>query len=263
MGEQKEKKMSLSEIYNHIQKFMSASLGVSSVMEPSVTKGTATEYNWIEFFRTYLPKRYRVDKGVVIDSKGKRSDEIDIIIYDAQYSHFVLRSVGSVFIPAESVYAVFEVKQNLNKDHMEYAGKKAESVRKLHRTSTKIINAGKQVDSRDLYEIIAGLLTTSSDWKSKTKDNVVECLNERINHQHLDLICSIENNTFSVSNNASCKKNECKVNYDIKYCNSNKTLIYLLLELLKKLQGLGTAPAIDFAAYEKPINAQSYKKNTH
>lgn len=87
-------------------------------------------------------KRYKVDKGIVIDSTGKQSEQIDLIIYDAQYSYLVFRQNDTLLIPAESVYAVFEVKQNLNKERIEYAGAKAKSVRELLRTSAPIKHAG-------------------------------------------------------------------------------------------------------------------------
>ena len=71
----------------------------------------------------------------MIDCKGNISDEIDMVIYDQQYSPFLFNRDTSLFIPAESVYAVLEIKQDLNKKHIEYAGRKASSVRLLHRTS--------------------------------------------------------------------------------------------------------------------------------
>lgn len=60
-------------------------------------------------------------------------------------------------------YAVFEIKQNLNKDHMEYAQEKAESVRSLIRSSAPIQHAGGQYKPKPLHEILAGVLTTKSD----------------------------------------------------------------------------------------------------
>ena len=101
----------LSELYKGIQKEMMASLDLSSPIPHSTMKGDATEYDWIYFFSKYLPKRYSVDKGIVIDSEGKRSNQIDIIIYDTHFSHFIFNksneSFKTLLIPAESVFAVF------------------------------------------------------------------------------------------------------------------------------------------------------------
>ena len=112
-------KINLSDLYTSMQQEMLQKLksGTTAFLHPG-TKGDNTEANWIEWFRAYLPKRYCVDKGVVIDSEGRQSEQIDLIIYDAQYSYLVFHQGESLLIPAESVYAVFEVKQNLNKQHI-------------------------------------------------------------------------------------------------------------------------------------------------
>lgn len=44
--------------------------------------GEAAEESWRRWLREYLPKRYRVDKAIVVDCDGKTSDQIDIVIYD-------------------------------------------------------------------------------------------------------------------------------------------------------------------------------------
>jgi len=46
------------------------------------TKGDASEHVWLELFRTYLPRRYRADKGHIVDSNGKFSEQIDVVVYD-------------------------------------------------------------------------------------------------------------------------------------------------------------------------------------
>src|SRR3954467_13424958 len=73
-------------------------------------RGDAAEEVWLELLAGHLPSRYRVGKGVVIDSNGKESDYLDIIIYDRHYTPPVF---NDLYIPAESVYAVIEAKQEL------------------------------------------------------------------------------------------------------------------------------------------------------
>lgn len=255
-------KIELSELYCSIQKEMIASLNLSSsaVIHPG-TKGDATENDWISFFRNYLPTRYKVDKGIVIDSDGNQSQQIDIIIYDNHYSYFVFHRDDTLLVPAESVYAVFEVKQNLNKEHIQYAGNKAKSVRELHRTSAPIKYAGGQYPPKELHEIVSGLLTTTCDWKGPIQSKVVQYLNERDYYERLDLVCSINKCTFSVNNNVFLSDYDSKENYETMFCESDKSLVYLLLSLLKKLQDIGTVPAISFSDYEKPIDAKRY--STH
>ena len=78
------------------------------------TKGDASEKVWLDLLDTYLPKRYEAAKAHVVDSKGAFSDQIDVVVYDRQYSPFIFRYAAQTIIPAESVYAVFEAKQTLN-----------------------------------------------------------------------------------------------------------------------------------------------------
>ncbi len=62
---------------------------------------------------TYLPHRYRADKAFVVDSKGVFSEQIDVVVYDRQYSSFIFQYEGQTIVPTESVYAVFEAKQTI------------------------------------------------------------------------------------------------------------------------------------------------------
>jgi len=68
--------------------------------------GDVNEKYFIEVLRKYLPKRYAVDSAIVIDSNGATSDQIDIVIYDPQYTPTLLDQHDHRYIPAESVYVV-------------------------------------------------------------------------------------------------------------------------------------------------------------
>ena len=165
----------MSELYKEMQNEMLQKMNVGRIgFEHPGMKGDDTEVNWKDWFREYLPRRYRIDKAIIVDSKGKRSEQIDLVIYDSQYSYMIFKHGEGLVIPAESVYAVFEVKQSLNKENMKYARKKAESVRKLYRTSAPIRYAGGEYSPKTLHEIVAGLLTTFSDWKSPIEENVLK-----------------------------------------------------------------------------------------
>src|SRR5689334_8182347 len=70
------------------------------------TKGDASEEVWLEMLNTYLPKRYQAAKAHVVDSEGAFSDQIDVVVFDRQYSPFIFSFKGQTIVPAESVYAV-------------------------------------------------------------------------------------------------------------------------------------------------------------
>src|SRR5271170_7064661 len=112
------------------------------------TKGNASEHVWLELLQNYLPQRYQAASAHVVDSEGQFSDQIDVVIFDRQYSPFIFTFEGQKIIPAESVYAVFETKQTLNTELLRYAREKCASVRKLRRTSLPIPYAGGTFDPK-------------------------------------------------------------------------------------------------------------------
>jgi len=117
------------------------------ILTHPVSKGNASELEWLSMLSSYLPTRYKVEKAFVIDSEGKVSDQIDIVIFDRHYSPFLLRQNGATYVPAESVYAVIEVKPTLNPASIRYTADKAASVRRLKRTSAPIVHAGGKIDT--------------------------------------------------------------------------------------------------------------------
>ena len=153
------------------------------------TKGDASENVWLALLNTYLPERYQAAKAHVVDSNGTFSDQIDVVVYDRQYSPFIFRYEDQIIIPAESVYAVFEAKQTLSKEHIEYARKKVASVRRLHRTSLPIPHAGGTYPPKPLIPICGGLLTLESDWKPALGEPLYTALGNGMGVDHLDLGC--------------------------------------------------------------------------
>ena len=158
--------INLRDLFLHLQNDLASRLQSSrAILEHGTAKGTEAEEGWCRMLADYLPRRYRVSKGLVIDSAGGRSDEIDLIIHDRQYSPFLLNlNLGALYIPAESVYAVFEVKQDLSARTVDYAIAKAASVRRLKRTSVKIEHAGGTFLPRPPFPILGGLLCLDSTW---------------------------------------------------------------------------------------------------
>ena len=89
-----------------------------------VAQGQGTESNWHAVLVDVLPKRYQVSTGFVVDSRGSQSDQIDLIIRDAHFSPLFWEFGGFLYVPAESVYAVFEVRQTINRENVLYASDK-------------------------------------------------------------------------------------------------------------------------------------------
>jgi hypothetical protein len=110
----KPSKISLRNTFLHLQHQMIARHTTNrKVLQHPGTKGEAAEVHWVKMLADYLPERYCAAKAFVLDCKGSLSDQIDVVIYDRQYSPFLFNQDGAKYVPAESVYAVFEVKQDL------------------------------------------------------------------------------------------------------------------------------------------------------
>jgi hypothetical protein len=234
------RKINLKELYGNLQTEMYYSMGIIDIYH-GPTVGDFTELNWLQLFKTYLPNRYLADRAFVVDSRGNVSDAIDIVIYDSLYSPFLLNKNGVKFVPAESVYAVFEVKQKVSKADIEYAGKKAESVRKLVRTSTSINNAGTIVPAKDPTYITAGLLATYNSWKTRdsAKKNGSRALKSLNNRKKLDFCYGLDLGCYIESGE------------NFKLTAKKNSLIKFFYELLLRLQTNGTVAAMDIKEYLK------------
>lgn len=275
------KKVKLKDLFVGLQSQMIAQLNTNRdfISHPG-SKGDSLENVWIDWLRKYLPNRYCIDKAIIIDSKGSLSDQIDLVIYDQHFTPFVFTQNGIHYIPAEGVYAVFEVKPDLKgsvkvKDesisYIEYAGRKIESVRKLKRTSASIINAGVAGPARPLTKIIGGILSSSNTQKEKTVKNHLKSLNGL---KGIDMGCAVGFGSFYVDYdgkyNAEWKASYQKINSNINdYYNNRKinsddsivfsgddtALVSFFLQLMRYLQqSIGTIAAIDLGAYADSIN---------
>ncbi|MDR1236111.1 MAG: hypothetical protein LBJ96_03825 [Holosporaceae bacterium] len=227
--------VTLTDLFQAKQKEMAALMD-TELSHPGA-QGDNTEASWINFFKQYLPNRYSCDKAFVIDSKGDISEQLDIVIYDAHFSPFFFDHGSNKYIPAESVYAVFEVKPELNKNNFEYAQQKAASVRKLFRTSAPVLCNGEERPGREVFSIIGGLLTIRNEWKSKLTEQIVD-INDG---DFLNIGCCIHDRSWI------CKKD---LNNTYRYIWSKESsLLSFFMTFLNELQIRGTVPAMEISEY--------------
>jgi hypothetical protein len=241
----------LSDIAAGLQEALEGSLrGGRAVLVHPGAKGEASENDWIRVLKDHLPARYHADRAFVIDSRGQVSDQIDIVIYDRQYSPLLFNQTSQRFVPAESVYAVLEVKQNLSRDHIEYAAGKAASVRRLHRTSSHIKHAGGVFQPVPAPRIVAGIVAYQSDWSPGLGDALVRALSEQPPEGRLDLGCALVDGAFEVAYGEAGDAL-------LETTPANQSLVQFLLRLLRQLQAVGSVPAIDYTAYLATLTAES------
>lgn len=131
------------------------------------------------------------------------SQQLDVVLFDRQYSPFIFEHAGQTVIPAESVYAVFEAKQSINAAVIRYAQEKIASVRNLQRTTLPIPHAGGTYPPRILNPILGGLLTFQSDWNSPLGGPLADVLASAEATGRLELGCIAAHGMFS------CDENSC------------------------------------------------------
>lgn len=286
-------KIKLKDLFSGLQKQIEARFSTNRefIKHPG-SKGDSLENVWIEWLREYLPNRYCVDKAFVIDSKGQLSHQLDLVIYDQHFTPFVFKQDGISYIPAEGVYAVFEVKPDLKGSvkvknesisYIEYAGRKIASVRNLHRTTTSIIDRGHKNPPRPLTKIIGGLLAVEGNISHKTVEKQLKSLKSL---ETIDMGCAVSAGSFYVNYEGKEEPSPNDLNgivkdlfeqnkfeemeqlfekrisdyyktrsvHEIEFSEPGHSLVTFFLQLSRYLQqSIGSVAAIDLGAYAKAV----------
>lgn len=235
-------KTALLRAYAGLQDQLRAGLQSSSaVIDHPVAKGTGTETNWLRMLQLHLPSRYQAESAFVIDANGQQSEQIDIVLYDRQYTPELYNVSGQRIIPAEGVYAALEIKPVLDRRNLEYAADKMASVRKLQRTSARIVHAGGEHSPRPLTPIIGAILATTAGWSPPFGDAFAGILDDLGQDTQVDLGCVATAGAFEQvpSDHGAA----------VETCDEATALAFFFLRLLRRLQRVGTVPAIDYDAY--------------
>lgn len=238
-----EDRISLGEIFRRVQDKMLADLTAGKVFEHLTARGTAGEQRWIDLFNRYLPQRYLNTRAFIIDADGHRSRQIDIAIYDRFFSPLFFHDPSQPYIPVESVYAVFEVKQTLGPLFVLDAGRKAASVRQLRRTSAAYISGSSVSAPKPAGRIVAGVLSLDACWKESLAERMTPLLADLRDAERLDLGCVLRQGAF-----------ESGAENGLRFAGAEEALIFFMLRLMSRLQEMGAAPAIDWAEYSKSLS---------
>ena len=258
----------------------------------STSKGDALENAWIEWLRKFLPKRYSVDKAIVIDYEGAISQQMDIVVYDDWFTPFIFTQNGFHYIPAEGVYAVFEVKPDISKfsdrkkHNIAYAGEKIKSVRVLKREAASFINGGVKNSPKPLTKILGGILTSTKTGERNNNDTLNKYFEEQTDLKGIDIGCVADYGSFYIDYESPKRTIEkygkeqditglitevgiepyLKYYKNRKYLNSHfsspvNSFVTFFMQLTRHLQqSIGTVPAINLNKYLDSINEQIDEK---
>lgn len=107
----------LKDNYNHLEESIASQLQVSA--NHSVTTGHYRERIWHDLFRQITPHKFSIRQGVfLIDSGGNISNEVDLAVFDEQYTPYIFNYGQIYYIPIEAVAVVIECKSQ-NPDEKE------------------------------------------------------------------------------------------------------------------------------------------------
>lgn len=124
--------MDLSKVFGEVSAQMRSDFAEAqeSLTHPGL-KGEANEEVVKKFFRQYFPRTLDTSQGILVDSDGKHSRQLDIIISDSSKTPIFFQSGSTRVIPIECAYAVIEVKAYLDKTELGNSYQNMKSVKTL------------------------------------------------------------------------------------------------------------------------------------
>lgn len=191
--------MDLKEVFDEVSNQMKSDFAkAQKAFSHSGLKGDANEETVKNFLRQYLPKTLDITTGMLVDSEGNKSRQLDIIICDSAKTPIFYQSGETRVIPVECVYAVIEVKAFLDKTELEKAYQNMQSVKALKKTAY-FVQKGVIVTNKTLYgkewnywPIQHFVFAFDSPGLDSVLNNLntFQCNNEI--HKRIDSICVLE-----------------------------------------------------------------------
>ena len=100
--------------FDHFETSLCHEAEQAGLLEHSSLVGSAREFIIKRVLHAILPPIIHIGTGKVVDSSGKRSRQMDIIVYDSRFPVFEIQSGIGIYL-LEGVIATIEVKSTLTK----------------------------------------------------------------------------------------------------------------------------------------------------
>lgn len=129
--------------YIQMEKYIVDQLQLDS--QHYVTIGGFREEIWKSMFEQIIPRKFSVERSVfIIDSHGRVSKEVDLAIFDEQYTPYIFRYGTIKYLPIEAVAVVVQCKSNSLddkniKDWIDSINKLKTSLKSVTRTISDLI----------------------------------------------------------------------------------------------------------------------------
>ncbi len=129
--------MNIADIFDEVSKQMRSNLEKArrAIEKHPGLKGASFEETFRTFLKDYLPQSLNISTGILVDSHGSVSRQLDVIISDSAKTPIFYSSGNLRVIPVECAYAVIEVKANLDADELNGVFQNMESVRNLKKNA--------------------------------------------------------------------------------------------------------------------------------
>jgi hypothetical protein len=171
--------MDLEKVFDGISRQMFLDFEqIQSQVKHAGERGSEREASLRTFLRKYLPSKYAVAKGEVVDTWGQTSKQCDLIIYDHSNCPLLLAGEDYRIFPVEPALAVVEVKSVLSVTELKDASEKIKSVKDLKRE----------------HGPVAGIVFAyTSTWKRDPISAIgqnLRIINDGLEYyQYIDLLC--------------------------------------------------------------------------
>ena len=150
-------------------------------------RGSEREAVLKSFLSAYLPTRYGISSGEIVDYQGGTSHQCDLIIYDHYNCPLLLAGRDVRIFPAESVLAVIEVKSVLSAKEIEDSIEKIRDLKDLTRENGPIPGI---------------IFAYKSGWEKEPIMRTVIQLQKHYRqfkgHQLVDLICILDDGIITL-----------------------------------------------------------------
>ena len=191
--------MNLKEVFDEVSTQMKSDFVKAQKSLPhSGLKGDANEETVKIFLKQYLPKTLDITTGMLVDSVGNMSRQLDIIICDAAKTPIFYQSGGTRVIPVECAYAVIEVKAFLDKTELRKSYDNMQSVKALEKKAY-FGHKGVLVSSHNLYgkewdhwPILYLIFSFDSPGLDSVLGNLISYQSHNEIHKRIDTICVLE-----------------------------------------------------------------------
>lgn len=180
--------MDLNEIFQSIaENMLSEFEHTQTQIKHMGERGSEREAVVKSFLSAYLPTRYGISSGEIVDYHGATSHQCDLIIYDHYNCPLLLAGRDVRIFPAESVLAVIEVKSVLSANEIDDSIGKIRDLKNLTRENGPIPGI---------------IFAYKSGWKEdpimRTTTELHKHYRQLQRHQFVDLICILRDGLIAL-----------------------------------------------------------------